>query len=101
MYTKLLNIFIILTVIFIITYIFFNKKEENFTELTQKEKLAVSILNFIKEDSNYIDYLTFLTNNPDNLSEILLQEQIFYDFLFKKKNNSLKINDILDKITDM
>jgi hypothetical protein len=96
-----INALIIIVIILFLRKYFFKENFEENTEITQKQKLAISIYNFIKKDSNYIDYLTFLTNNPNNLSEELLKEENFYEFLFKKKSNMLNVSDILNKITDM
>lgn len=100
--TKNLVILLAIIVIAVIIYLVFSKQKENLTvDQTKKDKLANDIVKFLKKDTEYKEYLDFLTKIPYNLSIKILDQEVFYEMKFLLKNKKLNANEIKKYITDM
>lgn len=83
-------------------YTSFSKQKENLTETEEnKDKLAGDILKYLKQDTEYKDYIDFIAKIPYNLSYKLLEQEVFYEMKFLLKNKKLNKNTIKNLITDM
>lgn len=90
-------------VFFLIYYLFFSQSEnfDNNETNPQKNNLANNIINFMKNDTTYKEYLDFLKSDPNLLSYKILEQETFFEILFRKRNNNLTLSSVLNLITDM
>lgn len=102
--TKTMWLILLAVLLAVISFVVIFKRKEglaNTTEDENKDTLADDILNFLKEDTEYKDYLDYLSTIPYNLSMKILDQDVFFELRFMVKNNTLTKNKIKEYITDM
>ena len=88
-------------ILLIVGYILFFNKRENLTPIdSSKQEMSLKIQDFLKVDTNYIDYINFLRENK-NTSYALIDEEIFYEMKYLLKQNKLNATEILKYMTDV
>ena len=98
---ELIMFFIGIILVCLVFALMYPKKKELLTVDDKKQRLANDIYKFMKGDTEYKDYLQFLTINENNLSIKILEQDAFYEIRYLAKNNKLNVKDILKYITDM
>jgi hypothetical protein len=86
----------------IILYIFYQQNtQENLTvDDVKKKYISESIKEYLKADTDYKDFLVFLTK-IDNRSYKLIQQETFYEMKFLLKNNLLTVDNIMKYMSDV
>jgi len=98
---------IVIIVLSMWMYFNFFKTPESFQNQNQtqnqkndaKRDFAKTILNYLKTDTEFEDYLSFLKKNK-NTSYELVKLDTFYEFRTLKNINRLTENDILSRMKD-
>jgi hypothetical protein len=93
--------YMIIGLFIIIIYIFYQRnKQENLTVDDRKRFVGETIRSYLKPDTDYKDYLEFLTQIKSD-SYKLLDQQIFYEMKFLLKNNDLTVDKIMNYMSDV
>ena len=89
---------ILFIILFIFIFMFFSKKE-SFTPTNDKERFAVSLFNFITDNTTFSEYVDFLIKQK-NKSINITKTDVFYEFKYLKKSNNLSIEKLLSYMKD-
>ncbi len=95
---------LLITIGIVILIIFLSRNKEGFSpeddkKIEEKNRIAKSVLNFIDENTTYKNYLDHLIS-INNVSYNLLEQEVFFEFKFLKKNKKLTQKNIFDKMSD-
>ncbi len=88
-----MNKYLIFGILFIVIVSIFFKNNETFQISENDGKLLNDLVNYIKEDTEYTDYIQWL-NSKNNTNLILIEIAIFYQIKTLKKKNKLTVVSI-------
>jgi hypothetical protein len=74
---------------------------EKLEDVNVKDQVARDILNFMKPNTEFKEYLDFIVKIPYNRSINILNPEVFYELRLLAKNKTINKNTIVKYLSDM
>lgn len=87
----------------IILYVVYQQSmyTEKLEDVNTKDQVARDILNFIKPNTEFKEYLDFIVKIPYNRSMNIVNPNVFYELRLFAKNKTLNKNIVKNYLSDM